>query len=216
MIESLKYDNLNADMQIVSSFMASQDYASAQTMLDLIPSTRSLEGDRLDGFNDYKTLVELQININQQGRSIFDLDSSEQALVSAIAANPDGKGQLLARNLLTYAYGHQYNNCLPVDDTAALKSTAVLPGSTEVNNGLDITVMPNPASSWAAFAYKLPAPLQEAVLQISDAQGRHVTSFTLKAWQGQQLWDIREAKKGTYFYTLKAGNQSKSGKLVIK
>ncbi|MBS4056851.1 MAG: T9SS type A sorting domain-containing protein [Bacteroidales bacterium] len=209
-------DNLNADMQIVSSFMASQDYASAQTMLDLIPSTRSLEGDRLDGFNDYKTLVELQITINQQGRSIFDLDSSEQALVSAIAANPDGKGQLLARNLLTYAYGHQYNNCLPVDDTAALKSTAVLPGSTEVNNGLDITVMPNPASSWAAFAYKLPSPLQEAVLQISDAQGRHVTSFTLKAWQGQQLWDIREAKKGTYFYTLKAVNQSKSGKLVIK
>jgi hypothetical protein len=36
-----------------------------------------------------------------------------------------------------------------------------------------------------------------------------------KAEQGQQLWDIREVKKGTYFYILKAGKQSKSGKLII-
>jgi hypothetical protein len=35
------------------------------------------------------------------------------------------------------------------------------------------------------------------------------------ATQGQQLWDIRDVKKGIYFYILKTGNQSKSGKLVI-
>jgi serine protease AprX len=209
-------DNLNADMQIVSSFMASQDYASAQTMLDLIPSTRGLVGNQLDEFNDYKTLVELQITLNQQGRSIFELDSTEQALVTAIAAGPDGKGQLMARNLLTYAYGHQYYNCLPVDDTAAMKSTAVMQGAQEADNGMYITVMPNPASTWAAFEYKLPAQAQEALLQITDTQGKNVTSFALKAKQGQQLWDIRDVKKGTYFYILKAGNQSKSGKLIIQ
>ncbi|MDP3463520.1 MAG: T9SS type A sorting domain-containing protein [Bacteroidales bacterium] len=64
----------------------------------------------------------------------------------------------------------------------------------------------------ALLSYKS-APARK--LQITDAQGRNVTSFALKAEQGQQLWDIREVKKGTYFYILKAGNQSKSGKLII-
>ncbi len=126
-----------------------------------------------------------------------------------------GKGQLMAKNLLTYAYGHQYYDCLPVDDTAAMKSTAVMPGANEADNGMYISVMPNPASTWAAFEFRLPAQAQEALLQITDAQGRNVVSFTLKVNQGQQLWDIREVKKGTYFYILKAGNQSKSGKLII-
>jgi hypothetical protein len=89
-------------------------------------------------------------------------------------------------------------------------------GAQEADNGMYITVMPNPASTWAAFEYKLPAQAQEALLQITDTQGKNVTSFALKAKQGQQLWDIRDVKKGTYFYILKAGNQSKSGKLIIQ
>lgn len=208
-------DNLNADMQIVSSYMAGKDYISAQTMLDLIPVTRELAGNELDEYNNYKTLIEMQIALSQQSRSIFELDSTELALIIGFAENSSGKASLLSRNLLEYAYGHHYANCLPVDDTAAWKSTEAIPGSKEIDNGLLITAAPNPASSWVAFDYTLPVQVEEAVLQITDAQGRNVISFALKTKQGQQLWDIREVKKGTYFYNLKANGQSKSGKLII-
>jgi len=33
--------------------------------------------------------------------------------------------------------------------------------------------------------------------------------------QGQQVWDIRDMKKGVYLYTLKAGAITKNGKLII-
>lgn len=72
---------------------------------------------------------------------------------------------------------------------------------------------------YSAFTHVIPALSYKSAparkLQITDAQGRNVVSFTLKVKQGQQLWDIREVKKGTYFYNLKANGQSKNGKLII-
>jgi hypothetical protein len=88
-------------------------------------------------------------------------------------------------------------------------------GTTETAEPQVLVVYPNPASSWVAFDFTLPVHVNEAILQITDAQGRNVVSFTLKVKQGQQLWDIREVKKGTYFYNLKANGQSKNGKLII-
>ncbi len=89
-----------------------------------------------------------------------------------------------------------------------------MPGSA-VDNGLSIQAVPNPASTWVAFNYTLPVHVNEAVLQITDVHGRSITSFVITTKQGQQVWDIRDVKKGIYLYTLKAGTMSKNGKLII-
>jgi len=207
-------DNLNADMQIVASYLAEDNYTAAQTMLDLIPATRNLEGDALTGYNDYKSMMEMQMAWQQQGRSIFELDSLEVDILVDFAENTSGKAAMMARGILEYAYGHHFCNCLPVDDPAAWKSTFMMPGS-DVDNGLSIQAAPNPASTWVAFNYTLPVHVKEAVLQITDVHGRSITSFVITTKQGQQVWDIRDMKKGVYLYTLKAGTMSKNGKLII-
>ncbi len=92
-----------------------------------------------------------------------------------------------------------------------VNSIAVL----EPGNGLSIQAVPNPASTWVAFNYTLPVHVNEAVLQITDVHGRAITSFVITTKQGQQVWDIRDMKKGVYLYTLKAGAMSKNGKLII-
>jgi len=116
--------------------------------------------------------------------------------------------------ILEYAYDYHYCNCLPVDDAGVLKSAVAMPGN-EPDNGLVIKASPNPASSWVAFDYTLPVHANEAVLQISDVHGRSIIAFVITAKQGQQLWDIRDVKKGVYLYTLKTGAISKHGKLII-
>ncbi|MFU8844991.1 MAG: SprB repeat-containing protein, partial [Bacteroidales bacterium] len=101
-------DNLNADLQIVAAYIAEENYATAQTMLNLIPATRSLEGNELAKYNDYKTLMQMQIAWQQQGRSIFELDSTEVAILTGFAEDNTGKAALMARGILEYAYGHNY------------------------------------------------------------------------------------------------------------
>jgi hypothetical protein len=208
-------DNLNADMQIVAAYLAEGNYTAAQAMLNLIPATRNLEGNALAGYNDYKTMMEMQMAWQQQNRSIFELDSLEIAILVDFAENASGKAALMARGILEYAYGYHFCNCLPVDDPAAWKSTAAMPGS-DVDNGLSIQAVPNPASTWVAFNFTLPVHVNEAVLQITDVHGKSITSFVINTKQGQQVWDIRDVKKGVYLYTLKAGAMSKNGKLIIQ
>jgi hypothetical protein len=207
-------DNLNADMQIVASYLAEDNYTAAQTMLNLIPATRNLEGNALAGYNDYKSMMQMQMAWQQQGRSIFELDSLEVDMLVDFAENASGKAAMMAKGILEYAYGYHYCNCLPVDDPAAWKSTFMMPGS-DVDNGLSIQAVPNPASTWVAFNFTLPVHVNEAVLQITDVHGKSLTSFVITAKQGQQVWDIRDMKKGVYLYTLKAGTMSKNGKLII-
>jgi hypothetical protein len=207
-------DNLNADMQIVAAYLAEENYTAAQTMLDLIPATRNLEGNALTGYNDYKSMMQMQMAWKQQGRSIFELDSLEVEILLDFAENTSGKAAMMARGILEYAYSHHYCNCLPADDAGAWKSSAVMPGSA-VDNGLFIQALPNPASTWVAFNFTLPVHVNEAVLQITDVHGKSITSFVINTKQGQQVWDIRDLKKGVYLYTLKAGAMSKNGKLII-
>jgi hypothetical protein len=208
-------DNLNADMQIVASYLAEENYTAAQTMLNLIPATRNLEGNALAGYNDYKTMMEMQMAWQQQGRSIFELDSLEVDILLDFAENASGRAAMMARGILEYAYGHHYCNCLPVDDSEAWKSTALMPGS-DVDKGLFIQAAPNPASTWVAFNYTLPVHVNEAVLHITDVLGKSIASFILTAKQGQQVWDIRSVNKGIYLYNLKAGAMNKNGKLIIQ
>jgi hypothetical protein len=176
--------------------------------------TQGQQVNELAEHSYYLDMLNLQISLTQQGKTIFDLDSTEINNLVFLAENSKGTAGTQAKGILEYAYGYHYCNCLPVDDPAAWKSVATMP-VVEVDNGLSIQAVPNPASTWVAFNYTLPVHVNEAVLHITDVRGRSITSFILSATQGQQVWDTRDIQKGVYLYTIKAGAMSKNGKLIV-
>jgi len=121
-----------------------------------------------------------------------------------------------AKGILEFAYGYNYCNCLPVNDTSLWKSAPAAPISKEYESGLFIEAVPNPARSWVAFNYTLPVFINEALLEITDVKGNRIASFVVEQGFEQQVWDIRKVKPGVYIYTLKYGSVTVSGKLIIK
>lgn len=89
-------------------------------------------------------------------------------------------------------------------------------GTAIADKGIKVTVKPNPADTWVAFDYVLPEGVRSATLTITDSQGKAVESFEVTGRQGQKLWDTRHIGSGIYFYTLRAAQLSKSGKIVIR
>ncbi|MCD4695460.1 MAG: T9SS type A sorting domain-containing protein [Bacteroidales bacterium] len=209
-------DNMNADMQIVETYLAENDYTSAQSMLDMIPSLYELQGSDLEEYNDLKGFTEMQMNWMQEGRNIFDLSDMEIAALVDYADNSMGKVSAMAKGILEFADGHYYCNCLPIGNGISSKSASVQPILKEQDHGLLIEATPNPAKTWVAFDYTLPVYANDAVLQVTDMKGKSVTQFILNSKQGQQLWDVRDVEKGVYLYTLTVGGNSKSGKLIIE
>lgn len=78
-----------------------------------------------------------------------------------------------------------------------------------------LVIYPNPASNWVSFTYTLVGEKPVGVLEMRDAAGRSVHQAQLSQKQGEYVWDTRQLKVGTYFYSLKTGGNVKTGKLII-
>jgi hypothetical protein len=169
----------------------------------------------MDEHSCFMDMLNLQINLVQQGKSIFQLDSTEVNNLVYISDNSHGKAGAQAKGILEYAYGFHYCNCINADTSGFKNSNSFNPNSFNELLGVEITVKPNPAKEWAAFNYTLPDNNSEGVIKISDVSGKLVGTLPINGKQGQKIWDTRKIKSGVYLYTLNVSGLSKSGKIII-
>jgi hypothetical protein len=204
-----------ADEQIIVSYMSEGNYTNALSLANMMPALFNYTGNELAEHSYFMDMLNLQINLEQQQRSIFDLDSLEVTNLLYIAENSHGTAGIQAKGILEYAYGYHFCNCIEADESGLKSGKPFNPASLEKLSGIEITVVPNPAKDWAAFNYTLPGNATSGVIVISDASGKEVNSVPVSGKQGQQIWDTRAVQSGVYFYTLSAGGFSKHGKIVI-
>ncbi|MCF8230319.1 MAG: T9SS type A sorting domain-containing protein [Bacteroidales bacterium] len=208
---------LEADKQIISSYFSEDDTASAMTLMNMIPDLYELEGEALDNFNDYKDLVLMQLNWKQNGKNIFELDSTDIAALEVYANGSSGSSRAMARSMLSFAYNYNFCDCLALNDSSYYKSSH---GSNwnSLNNpyGPVVKVEPNPADTWVAFNYELNNKESVGYLKITSITGEVIKQFVLKGKKGQQIWDTRMVKPGVYLYTLMSDGLISTGKIVIK
>jgi len=210
-------ESLEADKKIVSSYLNEKDYAAATSLLNMMASLYELTGDRLQQYNDYKDLMLLQISWRQDGRNVFQLDSTELATLGAYADNSKGHAQSIAQNILSQVNNTHYHECIYSDESIPLKQSRTIPldGFNDLA-GPKVNVEPNPASTWAAFNYELKGDRPTATLQIVNAEGKVLHHTSLNGNQGQYVWDVQSVKSGVYLYIVTASGLTTTGKLIIK
>jgi hypothetical protein len=208
-------NNMNADIQIVSTYVSEGDFASAQSLLDIISGLYMLEGEALNDYNDYKSFTEMQIMWQQQGRNIFQLDSTEVATLVDYADNTNGKAAVAAQGILEFGYGYNYFNCTNINGTSVYKNSNFNMDDFTRVYGIEISVKPNPAREWTAFNYQLPDDMSKGVIEITDVYGKLIETIAISGNQGQRIWDTRNTKSGVYFFNLNLEGFSKIGKIVI-
>lgn len=211
------YDNLGgieADKQIISSYIHEGNFNDALSLANMLPQLYSLQGDNLVEHARFMQILYLHKTLHNDGRVMAQLNNSEKTMLENIANESNGTGAI-AKGILTHFYGANFIDCLETGNSAAYKSGKISPESLAKIYGMEISVKPNPASTWAAFDYKLPYETANALLVITDLSGRDVSSFELYGKQGQKLFDTRPLPSGTYIYTLKSGNKQLTGKFTI-
>ena len=207
---------LEADKQIIASYLNEGDTTSAMSLMNMIPSLYDLQGDELNCFYDYKNLVQMQLNWKLTGKNIFELDSADIAMLEIYASGNSGSARNMAGNILSYAYNYHYCDCIHINDSSYFKSwNNSITGALNKAFGPEISAEPNPASTWAAFNYRMASDKSVGYIIITDLSGNKIQQFMVTGKQGQQVWDTRLVKTGMYFYTLISNGLSKSGKIII-
>lgn len=207
---------MEADKQIIETYLMEGDYSSAQSLLDMLPALYELSGDELVKHNDYKSFKILMMNLDQEDRTIFDLNESELASIVDLAENGNGSAKTSAQGILEFAYNYDYCNCPDLPENIELKSSSIDMGNLAKAKGLDISAEPNPVSVWTAFDYTLPLTESVGVIEITDNSGKIVQQIKVTQQLGQYVLDTRSYKPGIYYYSLRSGNLQRTGKLVVK
>lgn len=209
--------SIEADKQIISSYLHEKDTTNAKTLLYLLPTLYELEGDELEDYGNYQLLIEMQIDMMASGKTIFDLDSLEIGLLDEIAIDGQTGSGNLARNILTYAFNYQYCDCLEFTDSTQLKRNGA--NSSNVfnlaNYALKISTSPNPARTWVAINYELPLNETKGEIRITDIIGKVIHYFKVNSNIGQNVWDTRDVPPGLYYVRLTSSGLNRSVKLVI-
>jgi len=204
-----------ADEQLIASYLEEGNYDQALALAGTLPDIYNYNENEQAEHTYYMDMLNLQISLSQQERTIFDLDTTEVNELLNIAENSNGTAGSIARGILEFAYGYHYCDCLNADTTGYKSGSVFNPGDYAVAMSLIVTAQPNPAKNWVAFNYKLPAIDSKATIKISDISGKLITTFSVSGKQGQKIWDTRKIKSGVYFYTLNVSGFNKSGKIVI-
>jgi len=204
-----------ADEQIIATYLSEGNYTDAMALANMMPVLYKYSGGEITEHSYYTEMLNLQIFLANEQRTIFDLDSTEVSNLVFIADNSIGTAGAQAKGILEFAYGYHYCNCIGVDTSGYKNSNAFNPDAFEKLYGIEISVEPNPVREWAAFNYTLPDNNSECVIKISDVSGKQIATLPINRKQGQTVWDTRKVKSGVYFYTLNVSGFSKSGKIVV-
>ncbi|MDD2965656.1 MAG: hypothetical protein PHU33_17065, partial [Bacteroidales bacterium] len=205
-----------ADEQIIETYLSEKNYDAALSLASTMPVIYKYSQTESTEHNMYMQMLNLQIALSQQGRTVHELDSIELDNLQFIASVSNGTAGYQAKAMLTEVTDQQFFECANAETTASLKnSNAARPIDLSTALGLKIEAKPNPATEWIAFDYTLPVSVTQAVINIADGQGAHVVSLPVSGTKGQKVWDIRDIKSGVYFYTLLADEYLKTGKIVI-
>ncbi len=209
-------ESFAAECQIIDSYLQEKDAANAQSRLNNLSTTIELTAEDSVEFNRYTDLKTLQINLINQGRNIFMLDSTEKVQLEAIALNSVGVAGTQAQNILSFVYGQQYNCCPEFPDSThkSYEHGSILPENKP--SSIILKVFPNPTSNWTAFEYQLPINDGNVFIRIYNAKGQLEKSIKLDGLQGQKIWDLQNVNPGVYSYMLELNGEIESGKLIIQ
>lgn len=207
-------DDPESDRHVANLFINEGKFDSAHFVLDLIPSKYNLDGAELSSFMDYRSVLDILLTLDTDGRSLAELTTKELDILVDLASNSSGLSQALSQNVLSSAQNQVFRNCFAESSLSLIKRSRRLEES--CSDCFSVTASPNPASSWVVFRFNLPPFEKEGVLAITDLQGKILEVIELQTPIGEVVWDARKVASGLYFYSVTTCSEVLSGKLIIE
>ncbi len=212
-------DNLAADHLAVASFVQQGDFGSALALAESLPELYGLQGSGLDDHEDYMLLLGLYGTLDAEGRNTSQLTETEAAMVEGIANDGRGASRAMAEALLQSLSDGRVpaSYCPTMPEANGGRDSAATPDPALLNKalGFSASLTPNPATTWAAVDYTLPAGATKATLTITNALGVAVLTVDLNGNQGQKVLDMRRLAAGVYGYAIRCGEHVINGKMVV-
>ena len=211
-----KLDTYTTAEAMVDYYLQQGDYTTALNKVDSLPYRFAFTAYDSTEYPLYSDFKHKQAAWLSDGRTIFDLKTSEIKSLIAIADSSKGTAGAQARAILQFAYPSQYSytDCIGKPG-GTTKSAALNNGSASENSELTVSVKPNPVSTSVTFSYTLPKDHSSGTVELYDNSGKKVKSLPVNN-NGTKTLDCSGLSSGIYLYRFTSGSSVKTGKFVIQ
>ena len=216
-------EDIHADRDIIATYIDEGNFTDALALANMLPTLYGLTGANLAEHNDYVDLLELYRDIYSDGRNTMQLNESETAMVEHIADYGSGYSQIMAQAVLGETDWEDYLDnvfecptvTLPRNSGSQTYGSYFDDGDISLAVGMNFTVSPNPATTWASVDYILPNDATKASLDVVNSFSEKVMSVEVSNNSGQEVLDLRNLATGVYILILRCGEYVQMNKLIV-
>ena len=213
-----KNNDICSDRMIIASYIQQKDFVNAIALAKTLPNTYKLQGEELDEFYDYLEIIRLYESLCETDRSTLQLSEQEIALLEDMAENGAGASKSMAEAILAENRGIP-GAIIPLCPTIP-NFILVIRGTDETemtsDTAFEVELSPNPATTNVEVSYTLPEGMTNATLVMTNTLGVNVKTVQLDGNNGKTTLSLEELPSGIYFYTIRCGENVKTGKLIKK
>ncbi|MFH2094544.1 MAG: hypothetical protein ABIJ16_02495, partial [Bacteroidota bacterium] len=212
-IQVLEDDNSGYSKQILfGTYLETGDYSSAQQKLN------ELQGKSPDN-DDFVALNQVVLSYYMQGKTIFEIDSSDLAFVYDMAVRcPENTAIYSARTIVYMNTGEEIPECpyfVPGKSLLISQPELPIPQGMEEKDQLGKNY-PDPFSLQTRIPYMINGE-NPGKLVIKDMLGRMVENIDVAPGKGEVVVENRNWPDGVYIYSLHVSDRMiGSDKMVIK
>lgn len=211
-------NNYLSDVMSVNDYCQKNDFQSAQSIVDDMPSKFKLNDEEIIIHQTYDDLFTHLRTFHDNAKTIYQLDSLDVLKVKELADYGYGIGKIYARNICEI-YGYFYEPEIAEEGIFNLvksMQTGDISGSSVGNEPEYLKVFPVPANEWLVVKWDLPAVNYNTSIILTNAQGINQTIISPDASSGEKIIDTRNWNSGIYYYKVLQTNKTiQTGKIII-
>ena len=213
-----KSDDISSARMIIASYIQQKDFVNAIALAKKLPTIYDLQGEELNEFYDYLEIIRLHESLNETNRSTLQLTGYEIALLEDITENGTGASKAMAEAILAENRGFPtivISSCPTIPNFASAVRDSEEPELTS-ETVFEVELSPNPATTKVEVSYTLPENETNATLVMTNALGINVMTKQLDGANGKMTLSLEDIPSGIYFYSIRCGENVKTGKLIKK
>ncbi|MBO7287462.1 MAG: T9SS type A sorting domain-containing protein [Bacteroidales bacterium] len=211
-----KSNDISSARMIIASYIQQKDFVNAIALAKKLPATYDLQGEELNEFYDYLEIIRLHESLSETNRTALQLSDYEVTLLENIAENGTGASKAMADAILAENRGLPTIVITLCPTIPNFASVARGSGESEMTSdtAFKVELSPNPATTNVEVSYTLPEGMTSATLVMTNTLGVNVMTAHLDGNNGETTLSLEELPSGIYYYTIKCGEDVKTGKLV--
>ena len=182
-------------------YIQHQNYTQAQTLLNSLPTNTPER-------QDFKTLYQIRLNLEQSNRSIFELTPTEDATITTMANLARSNFGFEAQAMLYLVRGREFPiqlppvpAGLPTDNGTSIQ----FKNQTDPNSAKFSAIYPNPSANNLYLNYQL-TDTEKATICLYNLNGQLVLQQHISG-NGQLQMPTQNLPAGIYYYTIVLNNQ---------